>query len=78
MSKKNIIYIIAAVIVIISAILIVIAKKSATPEIPAPENNIPAEQQPQTPAQIEQDLQGIDLGDVDKEFQAIDESLNSL
>ena len=82
--KKTLIYaIVIAGLIALSAFAIMRTKKIAQPEeqppvVPGAAESTPAAPGESVEASIDRELQGIDLGDLEKEFQAIDKDLKSL
>jgi len=87
-SKKNaIVWLVIGGIVVVILLIIwywAMQKKVIAPEAvltPSPEASVspsPAALKEDSIPSIYQDLQGVDVGNVDQEFQVIDEDLNSL
>jgi hypothetical protein len=73
MNSKKTILIVAALIVI-AVIVYVVYQRDRGLQV----DYSPATQESDTSSAITQDLEGVDLGDIDKEFQDIDKELNSL
>ena len=77
MQKKNIIIIIFALVVVILIIWLFAAREQSTFQPSAENQDLTAPANDSAP-NISQDLEGIDVGDLNQEFQAIDSDLNSL
>jgi lipopolysaccharide export system protein LptC len=77
MQNKNIIVIIFSVIVLALLIWLLAVNKQSTFQ-PLVENNDLTAPANDSAATIDQDLQGINIGDLEQEFQGIDQDLNSL
>ena len=77
MQKKNIIVIIFSVVVLALLIWLLVVNKQPTFQ-PSAENNDLTAPANDSAAAIDRDLQGIDIGDLEQEFQGIDQDLNSL
>lgn len=73
--NKNILIVSAAVVVLVLAGIWFWSKQSSAPS----QTQQPSSQEPSdTTGSINADLEALDLGDVDKEFQGIDVDLNTL
>lgn len=84
--NKNTIIAIVAILVVVLAVLVSMGKSRVKTMTPAPETKIetpaPVVQQQTEPSDttssINQDIDNLDLGDLEKEMEGIDAELNSL